>query len=104
SSTLKWIVSFVTWYSLLALALCRIWSDSKRFSADEICLCLVYLIGAAAYALFFTRLRYRVPFDYIVIILAAAYCGERLSVPTKDGRDGLQSSGDVKWRQGELLN
>jgi hypothetical protein len=78
SSVFKWTLSFFTWYSLLTLALCRVCFDTRRLSADEICLCVVYLTGAAAYAVFFTRLRYRVPFDYILIILAAGFCGERL--------------------------
>ena len=93
SSTLKWTVSFVTWYSLLALALCRICFDVRRLSADEICLCVVYLTSAAAYAVFFTRLRYRMPFDCIVIILAAAFHGERFGVSVKEDTGTLAGSG-----------
>lgn len=93
SSTLKWTVSFVTWYSLLGLALCRVCFDIRRLSAEEICLCVVYLTCAAVYAVFYTRLRYRVPFDYIVIILAAAFCGERFRVSVKEDTEALASSG-----------
>jgi hypothetical protein len=78
SSRLKWAVLFVTWYPLLLLALCRVVFDSRLLSEDEICLCVAYMFCAAAYAVFFTRIRYRVPFDYIVIILAAGFCGRHL--------------------------
>jgi hypothetical protein len=93
SSTLKWTISFVTWYSLLFLAVCRVCFDVRRLSADEICLCVVYLTCAAAYAVFFTRLRYRMPFDYIVIILAAAFCGERFGESAKENTETLARSG-----------
>ena len=63
---------FFSYYPLLILMLVNLcitrWS---RLSRHEIFLFLLYLGTAAAYAMFITRIRYRIPFDYIVIVLAA---------------------------------
>ena len=79
SSVLAWAVMFFTWYPLLALGLCAVLLDRNVLSLEEIMLCAVYLTGAFSYALFYTRLRYRVPFDYILIVLASGFITRRLS-------------------------
>lgn len=75
-SNFRWIVIFFTWYSLLAAALLRIWLKSGRWSSVDLYLWGVYASGALAYAIFYTRLRYRVPYDYILILQAAACVNE----------------------------
>jgi 4-amino-4-deoxy-L-arabinose transferase-like glycosyltransferase len=66
------IVMFLSYYPLLALAMCNVfmwrWRPPSR---KEIMLYLIYLGGAAAYAIFFTRIRYRIPFDYLLVVVAA---------------------------------
>jgi hypothetical protein len=63
---------FLSYYPLLILAVMNVFiMQSCRLSRREIFLFLLYLGAGAAYAIFITRIRYRIPFDYIVIILAA---------------------------------
>lgn len=66
------LVMFITYYPLLILAsanffLFRRWPLSRQ----ELILSAIYLGSAAVYAVFITRIRYRVPFDYLIIVLAA---------------------------------
>jgi hypothetical protein len=77
-SAIKWVVLFITWYSLLAVAILRIWLTADNLTGVEFYLWAIYATGALSYALFFTRVRYRVPFDYILIIQAAACVAEFL--------------------------
>jgi len=75
-SNFKWIVMFFTWYSLLAAAVLRIRLKSDRWSGMDLYLWGVFASGALSYAIFYTRLRYRVPYDYILIIQGAACVNE----------------------------
>ena len=58
--------------------------QSWTLSRHEIFLFLLYLGAAAAYAIFITRIRYRIPFDYIVIILAAIAIDKLTSARSND--------------------
>jgi hypothetical protein len=75
-SNFRWAVMFVTWYSLLGVALLRMWLRTDRWTGVDLYLWGVYLSGALSYAIFFTRLRYRLPYDYVLIIQAAACIDE----------------------------
>lgn len=78
----KWLLLFVTWYSLLGMAVLYIWFSTENWRSIDLYLWGVYASGALSYAMFFTRLRYRVPYDYILITQAAACvneCRNRLS-------------------------
>ncbi len=77
----NWLL-FFTYYPLLALALVRIalWRR-YRFSRPEALLYLFYFGNAFLSALFFTRIRYRIPFDAILIALAALFLGRLRTRP-----------------------
>jgi hypothetical protein len=77
-SNAKWILLFFTWYSLLAAAALRILFKADGWSCVDIYLWGVFASGALSYAIFFTRLRYRVPYDYILILQATACVKEFL--------------------------
>jgi hypothetical protein len=68
-----WLV-FCTYYPLLLLvvlraALCR----RQPFERAEILIYLLYFLNALASAIFFTRLRFRIPFDFMLIAVEAAF-------------------------------
>ena len=72
----KWLLMFVTWYSLLGMAVLYLWLSAEKWNNIDLYLWSVYAIGALSYAMFFPRLRYRVPYDYILITQAAACVSE----------------------------
>lgn len=72
----KWLLMFVTWYSLLGMAVLYMWFSAGKWNNIDRYLWGVYATGALSYAMFFTRLRYRVPYDYILIAQAAACVNE----------------------------
>jgi hypothetical protein len=55
--------------SVLRLAMSRRW----RLSSFEWLLIILYICNAFTSAIFFTRIRYRLPFDFLLIILAAMF-------------------------------
>jgi hypothetical protein len=62
-------------YGLLgAIALVRL-AAARRvpFTALEVLLAVLYLGAAMAYAVFFTRIRFRLPFDWLLIALDALF-------------------------------
>ncbi len=98
-SNSKWILMFVTWYSLLSMAVIYIWLSTEKRRSIDLYLWSVYASGALSYAMFFTRLRYRVPYDYILITQAAACvneCRKRLSWSTWSWSAKRQSA-RVAW-------
>jgi 4-amino-4-deoxy-L-arabinose transferase-like glycosyltransferase len=66
----KETVLFVSYYSILGLALMRFFYK-KKLSRVELILWVFYVGNAFLAALFFTRVRFRIPFDGILIVLAA---------------------------------
>jgi len=71
SSGVRDLAMAVSYYPLLALALLLPVVKERRLTELERYLYSSYGAAALAYALFFTRIRFRVPFDYLVIILAS---------------------------------
>ncbi len=72
SSILKDLVMAVSYYPLLLLALGRLaWWRRYPLTATEIVLCVLYFGNAFLSAVFFTRIRFRIPFDALLIVLAA---------------------------------
>lgn len=70
------IIMFLSYYPLLALALLRLGLYRRyRISAAEAKLYLLYFGNAFASAVFFTRLRFRVPFDPLLIAIVAVFVG-----------------------------
>ena len=71
SSKLRDVLMALTYYPLLALAALLPLIRRRRISQLEAYLYLSYGNAALAYAVFFTRIRFRVPFDFLLIILAS---------------------------------
>ena len=72
SSRLRDLLMALTYYPLLAMALLLPFLLRGHLSQLESYLYLSYGSAALAYAFFFTRIRFRVPFDFLLIILASA--------------------------------
>lgn len=68
-----WIV-FLSYYPLLALALWRaaLWRRHP-LERHEILVLGLYFLNAFASAIFFTRLRFRIPFDFVLLAVAGAF-------------------------------
>lgn len=74
SSSLRDTVMLIGYGALLLILLLRIICFRLfRFSDWEIFLLLFYLLSAFVYAVFFTRIRFRLPFDYLLIAVDAVF-------------------------------
>ena len=70
------VVLAASYAVLIALVLLRLWhSGRKPLTALESLSLLLYISAAAAYAIFFTRIRFRVPFDLVLVFAAAQAAG-----------------------------
>src|SRR5262249_6073598 len=65
---------FATYYPLLLLALLRA-ADARRHPLQraEILIYVLYFLNAFVSAIFFPRLRFRIPFDFLLIAVNAAF-------------------------------
>ncbi|MGO9993186.1 MAG: hypothetical protein ACLPTF_11835 [Steroidobacteraceae bacterium] len=76
TETSKWAnwIMFAGYYPLLLLAIARL-AFVRRYPLNrtEILCYLLYFGNAFASALFFTRLRFRIPFDLLLIVIDAAF-------------------------------
>jgi 4-amino-4-deoxy-L-arabinose transferase-like glycosyltransferase len=74
SSRAKDLVMLFTYGIFLLVALIRVFSFRRfPFSKMEVFLILLYIVNAFVSALAFTRIRYRLPFDYLLIALVAIF-------------------------------
>jgi len=74
ASSLNDLVMLMGYGGLILVLLVRIAAFRKiRFTDLEILLLILYLISAAVYAVFFTRIRFRLPFDYLLIAVDAMF-------------------------------
>jgi hypothetical protein len=71
SSRVRDLVMALGYYPLLALALLLPLVKERRLTELERYLYSSYGAAALAYAFFFSRIRFRVPFDFLLIILAS---------------------------------
>ena len=70
------VLLFATYYPLLALALARIAFRKKfPFTFTETLLYVLYFSNALIAAVFFTRIRFRLPFDALLVIMVSMYLG-----------------------------
>lgn len=70
------IIMFLSYYPLLFLAALRLLMYKKRpISSSEAILYLIYFGNAFVSAIFFTRIRFRIPFDTLLIAIGAATLG-----------------------------
>jgi hypothetical protein len=84
---------FLTYYPLLALSLvrCALWRRYP-FSSAELLLYALYFGNALLSALFFTRIRFRIPFDAVLIVCDAALLGH-LAASWTSRREGTAAAG-----------
>jgi hypothetical protein len=68
-----WMV-FGTYYPMLLITLLRL-TTTRRYplTRAETLIYLLYFVNAFASAIFFTRLRFRIPFDFLLIAVNAAF-------------------------------
>ncbi len=80
-SALRQIVVFAGYYPLLIVSLYRL-AFLRRipFAPAEVLMYALYFGNAFANALFFTRLRYRIPFDFVLIAIVAMFLGRVLEL------------------------
>jgi hypothetical protein len=68
-SRLKSIIMFVTYYPLLICLIARLFFIPKvRLSRVEVLFVLIYIASALFHAIFITRLRFRLPYDALLIV------------------------------------
>jgi hypothetical protein len=79
----------ISYYILLALLLWRL-IEYRRFplTATEKLLILVYVLSAFTQAIFFTRIRLRLPYDYLIIAVIAMHLTNRLNAWLRARRSG----------------
>jgi 4-amino-4-deoxy-L-arabinose transferase-like glycosyltransferase len=78
SSRLRTLALAATYLPLLALAFGRFLWWRRRPEPIEIALAVLYLANAALMAVFFTRIRFRLPVDLLLLALAGGFVGELL--------------------------
>lgn len=83
-SALKDAVVFLTFYPILILVLIRlVFYKAWKLADIEWFFIFAYLIGALSQAIFFTRIRFRVPYDFFLIGLAAIFLKRLISESPK---------------------
>jgi 4-amino-4-deoxy-L-arabinose transferase-like glycosyltransferase len=74
TSTMKNLALTLTYGPLLLLMILRLFLFKRfKLSPFEILLVCLYLSNAFVSAIFFTRIRFRLPFDFLLILLAALF-------------------------------
>lgn len=74
ASPFKDKLMLLTYWPLLIVCVVRILMVSQfRLSAFEVLLVGLYIFSGLVYAVFFTRIRFRLPFDFLLICLAAMF-------------------------------
>jgi hypothetical protein len=75
-SRLKDVVMFLSYYPLLCIAILRLaWHERYPITSTEAWLYLLYFGNAFVSAVFFTRIRFRLPFDALLIAIVATSLG-----------------------------
>jgi hypothetical protein len=93
-SRIKMLVSFVTYYPLLLLALVRLLLRHRYpINRPEAFLLVLYFGNALLSAVFYPRLRYRIPFDFLLIAIAAAFLARSLDFPNRLARRDAAPAG-----------
>ncbi|MCI5207276.1 MAG: hypothetical protein D3910_00425 [Candidatus Electrothrix sp. ATG2] len=71
SALWKDLLILVTYYPLLALSIFRLLAKGRNLGLLEIYISTAYLLFAMGHAIFITRIRLRLPLDWVMICLAA---------------------------------
>lgn len=69
---------FLSFYPILFLGLMRLFVHKLPFKAPELFLYLLYFVNAFLSAIFFTRIRFRIPFDFLLIAIVAMFLGREI--------------------------
>ena len=76
-SRLRNTVMFLTYVPLLSLLIVRLFLIRRFPLSDiEVLMIALYLAAGMAYAIYFTRIRYRLPFDWLLIALDAIFLAQ----------------------------
>jgi len=68
------VLMLLTWGPILLLFIIRMFYIGRfRPSNFEILLIVLYFVSAFFYAIFYTRIRFRLPFDFLPIIVVALF-------------------------------
>ncbi len=78
ASPLRDLAMLFTYVPLLVLAILRLVLSKGKLHPVEVLFALLYLASALVQAVFFTRIRFRLPFDYCLIALAAGFLAQRI--------------------------
>jgi hypothetical protein len=89
-SWLRTAVMAVSYLPLLALFVARLLSRRVPVTAFEWLLAALYLSSGFAYAIFHTRIRYRLPFDWALIALVAIFVGRWVAASGPRQRCGFR--------------
>ena len=84
-SSLYQLILAIIYYPLLLACLMSPWL-LPTFRKLELYFSIQYLMAAAAYSIFFTRVRYRLPYDYLILILASGVCAALIESFTYAGQ------------------
>jgi 4-amino-4-deoxy-L-arabinose transferase-like glycosyltransferase len=97
ASWAKTVVMGLTYVPLLLLFIVRV-ARRKRYplSAFEVLLAWLYVSSAFIYAIFHTRIRYRLPVDYALIALVAMFIGSWVGATLTRGDLGGGADRDVR--------
>jgi len=80
ASPLRNAIIFITYYPLLLIAVVRLWMyRGDRICPDEWFLYFLYFGNALVSAVFFTRMRFRMPFDALLVAIVAIMIGRMMS-------------------------
>ena len=76
NSFMKNTVMFIAYYPLLLLVCIRVVMQKRyAFTRDELLLYILYFGSAFVTAIVYSRLRYRIPFDFLLIAMVAMFIG-----------------------------
>jgi hypothetical protein len=86
-SPIKDIIMFLTYVPLLLIFILRlIMGKSEKISPFEWLLVILYFSSAMVSAIFFSRIRFRLPFDFVLIMLVAIFLGNVIVNSIKAGK------------------
>jgi hypothetical protein len=82
----KNVLMFATYYPLLIIALVRLTLWRRyTFSYQEVLLYLIYFGNAFLSAIVYTRIRYRLPFDFLLIAMVSIFIGRIIETRNPKG-------------------
>lgn len=89
----NWLM-LATYYPLLILAIVRLGLLRRmRLTRVEMLLYSLYFLNALISAVFFTRVRFRIPFDLLLIVIDSAFIAKLIDLYSRRGL--VQSSGSI---------